>query len=699
VLHNGRASLLALAATVAFTSCGTRHDTTSSLPTNLALGSTVSVVGGGGESSVATDGRLVVEGTLPGDAAIQLADPRSSVTVDLGTPQTVGALLLQASGAEVYFVETSTDRATWQTVWRVEPLPGPPVARTRTTVLPRPVQARWLRIRPTTSGPAAVSEIQAFEAEPGVWPTLDTSDPDSPLPLWPSLTRQRLATLFQALASLLMLVVGWGVLTRSRPGELGDRVRRRVLAVLALASILAWPNALNFHYSGFVHKWDTFHYYMGGKYLAELGYSSLYSCTAVVDAEDGLDLGGRPMRDLRDNRLVPAVSLLERSDECHERFSPERWTAFQHDTRFFREALGETGWRSVRLDHGFNGTPAWAVVAGGLARLGPASWTQIGLLALLDVGLVLAAFLVIGLVFGLEAACIAAGFWGVNALSVWGWTGGGFLRYDWVLWLVVGIAALRLGRPATAGFALGYAALLRVFPAVALVGLALKAASEVAAERSLAPLHRHVRLAAGVGAAGLLFLTSSSLMAGRAQIWGEFAENSRKHLATESVNLVGLQVLLSYDHSGRLELMTDPVALDRHAAWKERRAEAMSRTRPSYWVAVLAFGLLLTLAVRGAPDWAAAVLGLGLMPVLLKLSCYYYSGFLVFAAFWPVSAGVGLALVSFAWLSNVIVGLWPAADAQYAGLSLAAVAFVSGVTGAFAWRSRPRPAGPEDSEA
>jgi hypothetical protein len=87
------------------------------------------------------------------------------------------------------------------------------------------------------------------------------------------------------------------------------------------------------------------------------------------------------------------------------------------------------------------------------------------------------------------------------------------------------------------------------------------------------------------------------------------------------------------------------------------------------------------------------------MPVLLKLSCYYYSGFLVFAAFWPVSAGVGLALVSFAWLSNVIVGLWPAADAQYAGLSLAAVAFVSGVTGAFAWRSRPRPAGPEDSEA
>ncbi len=617
------------------------------------------------------------------------------MVVDLGAPRSVSALLLQAAATGVYFVETSTDASTWRTAWRVEPVPGPPVARTRTTVLRRPVEARWLRVRPTTSGSAMVSEVQAFEAEPRVWPPLDTSHPDSPLPLWPSLTRERLAALYQALASLLMLVVGWGVLSRRQPIDTGERVRRRALVALALASVLAWPNLLNFHYHGFVHKWEVFHYYMGGKYLPELGYARLYACTAAVDAEDGLDLGGQVMRDLRDNRLVPATALLERSDECRARFSAGRWRAFQHDTRFFREAMGDTGWLSVRRDHGFNGTPAWAVVGGLLARLSPASWTQIVLLTLLDVVLMLAVFVLIGRVFGLEAACIAAGFWGVNALSVWGWTGGGFLRYGWVLWLVVGIAALRVGRPATAGFALGYAALLRVFPVFAIAGLALKAAAEVASQRSLAPLRGYSRFAAGVAAAGVLFLASSSLMAGRTQIWGEFADNSRKHLGTESANLVGLQVFLAYDHDTRLEVMTDPLALDRHAAWKEHLAVAMRHTRPSHWATILAFVLLLALAVRGVPDWIAAVLGVGLMPVLLKLSGYYYCGLLVFAALWPVSPGAGLALVSFAWLTNVIIGLWPAVDAQYSWLSLTAMAFVTTVTGLFAWRGRTKPTVPE----
>ena len=146
---------------------------------------------------------------------------------------------------------------------------------------------------------------------------------------------------------------------------------------------------------------------------------------------------------------------------------------------------------------------------------------------------------------------------------------------------MVGIAALRLGRPATAGFTLGYAALLRVFPAVAIVGFALKVFAQVVSERSLAPLRRHVRFAAGMGAAGLLFLVGSSVMVGRAAIWEEFVNNSRKHLATESANLVGLQVLLAYDHSTRLEVMTDPLALDRYAAWKERLGESERRTRPS----------------------------------------------------------------------------------------------------------------------
>jgi hypothetical protein len=622
------------------------------------------------------------------------------VSVDLGAPLRLGALLVQVGGADVYFVETSVDGATWRTVWRVDALAGPPVARSRITVLSPPVEGRWLRIRPTTAASPAVFEIQAFESEPRAWPALDTSNPDSALPLWPSLTRDRLATLYQALASLLMLVVGWGTLARIRPGgPREERLRRLVLAGLALVNLAAWPNLLNFHYSDFVHRWEFFHYYMGGKYLPELGYTKLYACTAVVDAEDGLDLRGQTMRDLRDNRLVPAVSLLEHSEECHRAFTPERWDSFRHDMRFFREAMGSGAWLGVRRDHGFNGTPAWAVLAGGLARLGPASQTQVVLLALLDIGLILGALVVLGWVFGLESACIAAGFWGVNALSVWGWTGGGFLRYDWVLWLVVGIAALRLNRPATAGIALGYAALLRVFPVLTLLGLGLKVLWDVASERSLAPIRRQLRFASGLLAAGVLFLAASSFMAGSPRIWGEFAQNSRKHLATESANLVGMEVVLAYHHDTRLEVLRDPMALDPSAAWKQQLAASTRQARVPQWIISLGFVLLLALAVRETPDWAAAVLGLGMMAVFLKLSGYYYCAFLVFAALWPVSAGAGLALVSFAWLTNVVTGLWPAADTQFAWLSLSAVVFVGGVTAGFAWRGRSVPTVPVGAKA
>jgi hypothetical protein len=652
---------------------------------NVALGRPASVVGSGqGDTSVVTDGRLATEGTAPGEAAVTLADVRSAIVVDLGAPRPVRALLLQAAAADVYFVEVSDDGSSWRVVWRVAPLDAA-VLRTRTTVLPRSTPARYLRVRPTTARAAAVSELQAFEAEPAAWPRLDMSAPGSSLPLWPRLTRERTVALFQALAALLMLVSGWSLLARRVPGgRVEERVRRGALVALALLSLVAWPNLLNFHYYGFVHKWDVFHYYMGAKYLPELGYTRLYACTAVVDAEDGLDLHGYTMRDLRDNREVPALSLLDEAPACRARFSTQRWKAFESDTRFFRTALGHDAWIAVRSDHGFNGTPAWAVAGGLLARLGPASWPLLRFLALLDVVLMLLAFVLLGRTFGLEAACLAAGYWGLNSLSQWGWTGGGFLRCDWLLLLVAGVAALRTRRLGVAGFALAYAALLRVYPVFAIVGVGLKAVADAAAGRHLEPLWRYRRFAAGAVTAVAVLLASSVLLTGRAGIWREFADNSAKHLATESVNLVGLEVLLTYQHDTRVELMTDPLRLDRYSAWRETTAALARRTRVARWAAGTAFCLLLTLAARGAPDWVAAILGLGLVPMLVKAAGYYYAMLLLYAALWPVAPGAGFALATFTWATTVIPGLWPDNDAQFAALSLAAVALATGLTAAFA---------------
>jgi hypothetical protein len=440
-----------------------------------------------------------------------------------------------------------------------------------------------------------------------------------------------------------------------------------------------------------VHQWEFFHYFMGAKYLPELGYTRLYTCAVAVDAEDGLDLGGQVVRDLRDNRLVNAEAERKRAAECRSHFTPARWSEFRHDARFFRDAMGLEGWFGVRSDHGFNGTPAWAVVGGLLSRLGPASSPLVVSIAAVDTALILASLALIGRGFGLAAACIAAGYFGLNALAPFGWTGGGFLRYDWLFWLVGGVAALRGGRRTLAGFALGYASLLRVFPACALAGLVLQALVEAASTRSRRPLARQAPVALGVVAAVVLFGGASIVMAGGPAIWREFAVNSAKHHATATTNLIGLQAFLSYEHEGRLELMTDPLLLDRHEPWKVRRAAAERRSRPGHWLAASLFVVLLAVAVRRAPDWAAAVLGLGLMPVLFVLSSYYYSGFLLFAAFAAVVPGIAFALAVLAWATNVIPGLWPSPDAQYAVHSLAVVVFVMGVTGVLAWASSRGP--------
>ena len=63
------------------------------------------------------------------------------------------------------------------------------------------------------------------------------------------------------------------------------------------------------------------------------------------------------------------------------------------------------------------------------------------------------------------------------------WTGGSFLRWDWLFYTAAAVACLRRGRPVLGGLALGYAALLRVFPAVLALGPALALA--VVIRRSL----------------------------------------------------------------------------------------------------------------------------------------------------------------------------------------------------------------------
>src|SRR5262245_49573347 len=292
-----------------------------------------------------------------------------------------------------------------------------------------------------------------------------------------------------------------------------------------------------------------YHYYEGSKYFPELGYARLYLCTVVADTEDGHFDPSTPRmtRDLETNRVVDTLTLTASPERCTRHFSPARWEAFKRDLGWFRERIGVYRWPNAQRDHGFNGTPAWVMLGQTLVSAEPVATSRVLALSLIDPLLLIGMWAMACWAFGWRATCVALLYWGTNYPAHWGWTGGSFLRQDWLLLSVAGLALLRRGWMGAAGVALGVAGLLRVFPWVLVGGLCLKALWLVWERRSLAPLAQYRRFAAGFALAVMLLVPASSVTTAGRAAWPDFVSNIAKHSGTSSVNRIGIKSLLSYD--------------------------------------------------------------------------------------------------------------------------------------------------------
>src|SRR5207244_1358692 len=72
-----------------------------------------------------------------------------------------------------------------------------------------------------------------------------------------------------ALAGAGLLV--WEALARrGERAEAQSRFRGQALLWLGLFAGLCWWDLLQFHFRPYLHRWDTYHYYIGGKYQPEL---------------------------------------------------------------------------------------------------------------------------------------------------------------------------------------------------------------------------------------------------------------------------------------------------------------------------------------------------------------------------------------------------------------------------------------------
>jgi hypothetical protein len=385
------------------------------------------------------------------------------------------------------------------------------------------------------------------------------------------------------------------------------------------------------------------------------------------------------MTNLETYALEGTAPILANPRRCTRHFSAGRWALFKRDLAWFRSRLSAERWEALQRDHGYNPTPAWGILGTLLASSGPASTEQILVLTLLDPALVLLMWGCVWWAFGREATCVALLYWGTNYPADFGWTGGSYLRDDWLAATVIGLCLLRRGKMLGAGFLLGHATLLRVFPILTLVAIGGKALLEIARERRLHLSRQHRRLVVGALLALATVLPASALVAGGFQPWLDFAHNVRLHMGTPGSNSMGLKTALSYTSAGRLEILQarDP---DPSEDWKEARRRAFSKRRPIFFVLTLGFLALLARALRRQEDWVAAALGLGAVPILLEPACYYTSVLLVFGLLWTRREIVGAALCALSAVLWAIAAAWYEWDDVFTWSSVAVVIFVTFAT-------------------
>lgn len=361
------------------------------------------------------------------------------------------------------------------------------------------------------------------------------------------------------------------------------------------------------------HTWNFFHYYLGSKYFAELGYDDLYPEMLKADHETIRHFRkATRYRRQTDYAVLPTGPVLRQAR--NPGWTESRWEEFKRDVNTIARTRDRNFWRGPFTDRGYNAPPGWSVMGGSLAKvLSPASALHVALILVIDPLLLFMAFLWSIGAYGLTRSMlilIAAASW-VGCLNLFG---GMFLLYDWFAAAWAAAAAMKRGHWAVAGALIAYGASVRVFPAVLLVGPFLQSLYALVRTRRI-PKHL-VRLLASGTASLVLLCSAATLLNGRGtSAWTEFsasiAEHNYHHKFTET--RVGLPFVTTASFETGIDETTprserihiyDDNALLRHG---------------------LQLGLLglFVFAVRRQDTHDAALLGLVAMFALTVSSRYY----------------------------------------------------------------------------
>ena len=605
------------------------------------------------------------------DVAVVLT-PGKSVEWDLGEVRAIGSAHLQGDQNDEYVISVSEDGRSYRELWRAPIVPGRGlVLRTANDLNGR---GRFVRLS-TGRGDSrfGVSELALFEEASApadsvfrVKGGLPASERQRSGILHFGLALVLFVLIAQAkrpwlsLAALLLpAIAGYGLLSALAngwpPGQQEISMVRAMAALVALAALAretfaperfaasrpavigtlgvsaalalaAFFNLGNPQFwdaknarPGVVHNHDMRVYYPVSKYFRELSFDGVYlaSVAAYVDDVPGATLesiGNTQLRDLRTHEMRRVSEVAHEVDAVRTRFSPERWQAFVKDMRWFRETMGDRLYLDSMTDHGGNATPVWIAIAHLIFAKTQASSGTLIATALLDPLLLLIAFVAIGRTFGLRTMLVSMVVFGANDFYMFGsnWAGA-TLRHDWMAYLALGACALATRRWAIGGALLALSALIRAFPAFALVGLTLPAlwwlVTQWRARKRLPTLgeirneQRPVLLAAaGAIACVIGFVLFSSLLFSF-DAWGAWLHKVSLLDRDPHVNHISLRGLVAGNDGAHLTTL---------------------RARMPLFVTLAAAATLAVIAAARGKDLArAALLGTLLIPVAFNPANYY----------------------------------------------------------------------------
>ena len=502
---------------------------------NLLSGRRPSTSSGVSNGRALTDGAGAFEGEEWNTSVAALfSSERAYAEFDLGASVPITAAYLQGDNNDEYDVSVSEDHTSFVPLWTAEPRPEAGLRERWTDRLSG--HGRWVRLTVRGGDSAySVSELQLFSQRPAVMPPLLRRIAGESQAAWVRSSLLYLIAAFGlflivtqgrsrrwqvALAALLPLAAlaavidaistGWPMAGRevaffraaaaaialgaalrvAIPGKRWPAHRWAVTAALVTSAVMAFSAFYNLgrpqfwdhehNRPEFVHTNDLRVYQPFAKYFKELGYDGVYMASVLAYAEDRrggslASLGMQEVRSLGDHRLRRVHEIEDEIRSVRDRFSTARWEEFKKDMNFFEDVMGPE-YLSTLTDHGANATPVWVFFGRLLMAHAPASEGLLVTTGLVDGLLLLLMAVALWRAFGLWPMLLAMTVFGANDLYMFGtnWSGA-TLRHDWLAFLGLGAAALRRERWTLAGVFLALSALIRAFPVVALLGVALPA--------------------------------------------------------------------------------------------------------------------------------------------------------------------------------------------------------------------------------